>query len=157
LKSQKAVAKRAPARPGLSTHYLNVDLDVYATVPLDGIVRALGDEAFVLYVGGSRRKYEAHVELASSHTTTSADDTILEFVRLIRRLPPAHRQVWDSAQRREFNIGIESGLQPHAFELRLQQRTLKAISDVRGALVITVYAPDMGNAQLRLTRRRAKR
>jgi hypothetical protein len=120
------------------THCVNVDLDVYSRVPLDGFVQALGDEAFVLFVGGGRRKFEAHVELASSHMAMSADDTIVGLTRLIRNLPRVQRMVWNSAQRREFNIGIEAGLEPHGFELRLEQRTLKAITDVGGVLVITV-------------------
>jgi hypothetical protein len=152
------VTKRAPAdlEPE-PTHYANVDLDVYAGVPLDGFVQALGDEAFVLYVGGARRKYEAHVELASTHMAMSADDTIVGLIRLIRGLPRVHRRIWDSAQRREFNIGIEAGLEPHGFELRLQQRTLEAITNVRGVLVITVYAPNLRDARLPATRRRKKR
>lgn len=152
------MTKRAPVdlEPE-PTHYANVDLDVYAGVPLDGFVQALGDEAFVLYVGGGRRRYEAHVELASSHMAMSADDTIVGLTRLIRSLPRVHRKVWESAQRREFNIGIEAGLEPHGFELRLQQRTLKAITDVRGVLVITVYAPDLPEARLPVTRRRKTR
>jgi hypothetical protein len=152
------VTKRAPADLGPEpTHYANVDLDVYARVPLDGFVQALGDQVVVLYVGGGPRKYEAHVELASSHRAMSADDTIVGLIRLIRGLPRVHRKVWDSAQRREFNIGIEAGLEPHGFELRLQERTLKAITDVHGLLVITVYAPDLREARLPVTRRRKKR
>ena len=124
------------------THYVNVDLDIYAAEPLDGLVQAMGDEVFLLYVGGGRRNYEAHVELASSHMDVSADDTILGLIDLIRGLPRVHRKTWDSAKRREFNIGIGAGLEPHAFELRLQQRTLQAMSAVGGVAVITVYAPD---------------
>jgi len=150
------VKKIPPAALELEpTHYRNVDLDVYAGTPLEGLVQALGDKVIVLYVGGGRRKYEAHMELASSHMDMSADDTILELVDLIRRLPRIHRKTWDSAKRREFNIGIEAGLEPHGFELRLQQRTLHAISDVRGAAVITVYAPDL--VESKLTRRRLKK
>jgi hypothetical protein len=151
--TKRALADRGPE----PTHYANVDLDVYAGVPLDGFVQALGDQAFVLYVGGGRRKYEAHVELASSHRAMSADDTIVGLIRLIRGLSRVHRKIWDSAQRREFNIGIEAGLEPHGFELRLQERTLKAIANVRGVLVITVYAPDLREATLPVTRRRKKR
>ena len=139
------------------THYANVDLDVYSRLPLDGLVQALGAAAVVLYVGGGQRKYEAHVELASSHRAMSADDTIVGLTRLIRGLPRVHRKIWDSAQRREFNIGIETGFEPHGFELRLQQRTLKAITDLRGVLVITVYAPDLSEARLPVARRRRKR
>ena len=109
-------------------------------------MHALGDKVFVLYVGGRRRKYEAHVELASSHMDLSADDTILGLIDLIRGLPRVHRKTWDLARRREFNVGIEAGLEPHGFELRLQQRTLRAISDVGGVVVITVYAPDLQDA-----------
>jgi len=86
----------------------------------------------------------------------SADDTIVALIRLIRRLPRLQRKIWDSARRREFNVGIEAGLEPHGFELRLQQRTLEAIADVRGALVITVYAPDVRQAVTPTTLRRTK-
>jgi len=141
---------RTDREPPPPTHYANVDLDVYARVPLDAFVQALGDEAFVLYVGGGRRKYEAHLELASSHMAMSPDDTILGLVRLIRLLPRVHRTIWSSAQRREFNIGIEAGLEPHGSEFRLHERTLKAIAAVRGDLVITVYAPDLSGADLQL-------
>ena len=57
------MTKRVPADVETEPiHYPNVDVDVYAGVPLDGLVQAPGDEAFVLCVGGGRRKYEAHVE-----------------------------------------------------------------------------------------------
>ena len=139
------------------THYVNVDLDVYAEVPLDGLVQALGDGVLVLHVGGGRSKYEAHVELASSHLDMSADDTILGLISVIRGLPRVHRQTWDTAKRREFNIGIEAGIEPHGFELRLQQRTLQAISDMRSGVVITVYAPDLQDAKFPARRRVKKR
>jgi hypothetical protein len=139
------------------TQYRNVDLDVYGKVPLDGFVQALGDEAVVLYVGGGRRKYEAHVELGSSHMAMSADETIIGLIGLIRGLPRVHRKIWDSAKRREFNVGIDAGLEPHSFELRLRQQTLKAIADVGAVLVITVYAPDLTSAGLRVARRRKNR
>jgi hypothetical protein len=125
------------------TRYINVDLDILSSVPLEALVRAMGEDVLVLHVGGARRRYEAHLELASSHAGMSADDTIAGLVRLVRRLPPRHRTLWASARSREFNIGIEAGLEPHGFELRLHQRTLDAIADIGGALVVTVYAPDV--------------
>ena len=152
------MTKRAStARESPLTHYRNVDLDVYAAVPLDGLVRALGDGASVLYVSGGRRRHEAHLELASSHMDMSADDTILGLIQLLRRLPRIHRQTWNSAKRREFNVGIEAGLEPHGFELRLQHKTVKAIADVGGILAITVYAPDRGGRRSVQPRRERRR
>jgi hypothetical protein len=93
------VTKKTPAKlKPEPTHYVNVDVDVYSRVPLDGFVQALGDEAFILFVGGGRRKFEAPVELASSHMAMSADDTIVGLTRLISGLPRVQRKVWDSAQ-----------------------------------------------------------
>jgi hypothetical protein len=87
----------------------------------------------------------------------SADDTILGLIQLLRRLPRIHRQTWNSAKRREFNVGIEAGLEPHGFELRLQHKTVKAIADVGGILAITVYAPDRGGRRSVQPRRKRRR
>src|SRR4051812_46724848 len=133
---------RTAGHPGCEpTHYMNVDLDIHSRVSLQGLVGAMGDEAFVLYVGGERRRHQAHVELAASHMDMSADRTILGLIRLIKRLPPRYRKVWDAARTREFNIGIEAGLQPRSFELRLQRRTIEAVAAVGATIVTTVYAP----------------
>jgi hypothetical protein len=130
------------------TQYVNVDLDIFSRVPLKGLIDAMGEEAFVLFVGGEKQKYHAHVELASSHMgTMTADRAILGLTRLVKRLPPRYRRVWDSAKSREFNIGIEAGLEPSSFELRLDRRTVEAVREVRGALVVTVYAPVLADVK----------
>ena len=124
---------------------MNVDLDIVSRVPLQDLVDAMGPEAFVLYVGGKRQGYEAHLELASSHMGMTPDRTIVGLTRLVKRLPQRYRKIWDSARSREFNVGIEAGLEPHSYELRLHRRTLNAVAEVGGALVVTVYAPVVNN------------
>jgi hypothetical protein len=119
-----------------------VDLDIAARVPLDGLIQAMGDDVLVLHVGGNQRKYEAHIELASSPVDATADRTIVSLTRLIKRLPARHRKIWDRASSREFNVGIHAGVEPHAFELRLKRTTIDAITAVDGTLVVTIYAPD---------------
>ena len=131
------------------THYMNVDLDIFSRVPLKGLVEAMGEEALVLYVGGQGQKHEAHVELASSHTGMTADRTIVGLTRLVKRLSPRYRRVWDSATSREFNVGIEAGLEPHCYELRLDRRTVDAVAQIGGALVVTVYAPVLDGTEAR--------
>ena len=144
-------ASRLTSEP---THYMNVDLDILSRISLKGLVDAMGEHAFVLHVGGERQKHEAHVELASSHMGMSADRAILGLVGLVRRLPPRYRKVWDSARSREFNIGIEAGLEPHSFELRLDRRTVDAVADIGGALIVTVYAPVLEEAKASPSRKR---
>jgi hypothetical protein len=146
--------KNAARRTCEPTKYINVDLDIYSRVPLTGLIEAMGDGAFVLYVGGERQKYEAHIELGSSHMGMTADRTIIGLTRLVKRLPPRYRKIWNSAKSREFNIGIEAGLEPHGFELRLDRRTVDAVKEVGGALVITVYAPVLEAAKASSSRNR---
>jgi hypothetical protein len=140
---------------GKQTKYMNVDLDIFSHVPLKELVDAIGSEAIVLYVGGEQKKYEAHLELASSRMGMTADRTIIGLIRLVKRLPPRYRKVWDSARSREFNIGIEAGLEPYSFEVRLDRRTVDAVSEVGGAIVVTVYAPVLDEAKTSPLRRRA--
>jgi hypothetical protein len=125
------------------THYINVDLDIQSATALDGLVRAMGDDVSVLYVGGASRQFEAHLELTSLYASTTADRAIVRFIKLIERLPHRDRKTWDRARSREFNIGIQAGLQPHGFELRVQPRTIEAIATIKATLVVTVYAPDL--------------
>jgi hypothetical protein len=75
----------------------------------------MGEEAIVLYVGGERQKYEAHVELVGSHTDMAAERTIIGLTRLVKGLPAALSKSLDSAKSREFNVGIQSGLEAHGF------------------------------------------
>ena len=136
----KQTLKKAARVKSQSTHYMNVDLDIFSHVSLRGLVDALGDEVFVLYIGGKGRRHEAHVELASSHMGMTADRTIIGLAGLVKRLSPRFRKVWHSAKSREFNVGIEAGLEPHSYEVRLHRRTVDAIAEVGGTLVVTVYA-----------------
>lgn len=127
---------------------MNVDLDIVSRVPLDGLVEAMGKRVFVLYVGGEGRTHEAHVELAASHMGMPADRTIMGLVAVVKKLPRRSRRIWDAARSRDFNVGIEAGLEPHSYELRLKQRTVDAVAEVGGDVVITVYAPDVNRSSM---------
>jgi hypothetical protein len=76
-----------------------------------------------------------------SHPRT-ADEAIRAFVRMVEALPPFARRCWREASSRTFDIGIQAGLSPSPFEdVRLQPKTLQAVSRVVGTILVTVYAP----------------
>jgi len=52
-----------------STRFLNVDLDIQSTSPLDSLVKAFGRRILVLHVGKEGRDYSAHLELATAEQT----------------------------------------------------------------------------------------
>lgn len=121
------------------TNFLNVDLDIYSNTPLDPIVAAFGEQVSVHYVGRERNRYAAHVSFADSFQK-GGDELIGALAGLVRNLPRATRRLWEQTQSREFNIGIQAGLKPRSYELRVETHTLKAVAALRGNIVVTVYA-----------------
>jgi hypothetical protein len=138
------------------TRFLNVDLDIFAKVPLDAIVEAFGDDVIVLHAGRRGRRYSAHVELSHSgrESAQQADRVVRQLVRLVDRLPRRARRLWNQADAREFNLGIEAAARSRVFELRLHPATLEAVAKVDGRIVVTVYAP---HRVLRVARTRKRR
>ena len=80
--------------------------------------------------------------MAGSGYRGDADSLIRRVVTLIKALPRSARRRWDTAQSREFNVGIEAAAKSRTFELRLERETLMAVAGVAGRIVITVYAPE---------------
>jgi hypothetical protein len=135
--------KRATFDISGETHFMNVDLDVFSSRPLDPLAAAFGKRVIVLYVGGERRRYRAHFEVRESFKRNAdADKFVRRFVELIRGLPPGARRLWNGASKRDFNIGIQSASKPHSHELRLAADTLKQVAAVGGSIVVTTYAPE---------------
>jgi hypothetical protein len=133
---------KGPAVDDQDTHFLNVDLEVFSRAPLDGLVAALGKRVDVLYVGKWGRRYAANLEISGSGHRAKAELLIQRFVAMVRTLPSGSRRLWNGAQSREFNLGIEATVRSKTFELKLQPKTLAAIVSVDGTVVVTVYAPE---------------
>ena len=123
-----------------TTHFLNVDLDIYSRFDLQPLVSGLGRKVIALHVGREGRRYFARLELAK--VMQSADSTIRTFCSLIRALPKEERHLWNSATTREFSIGVQTGKQPNSRDFAVEAETVTAIAELNGRIVFTVYAPD---------------
>src|SRR5882762_2602731 len=97
------------------THFLNVDLDLHSRSDLQPLVTAMGDEVSVLFVGRIKRTCRAHLELAGSGLSETADETITDFCTLIRKLPKSAMKLWNGAKIRDFNIGVQAAMQPRLY------------------------------------------
>ena len=115
----------------------------------------MGTRVMVLHVGRERRHYGAHVELSHERNVT-ADIAIQRLVKIVERLPLTARSLWRRASVREFNIGIEAGLTPFSFDLRLKSATLGAMRRIDATLAVTVYAPHFPALRAGATLHRAK-
>jgi len=122
-----------------NTTFLNVDLDIWSRSPLEPLVEAFGKKVLVLHVGKEGRRHGAHLELAASGDRNNSDQLIRRFVTLVKKFPHSSRTLWNRAQVREFNVGIQAAAKPFSYGLRLEQKTLDAIASINARLVITVY------------------
>lgn len=127
-----------PAQTVEQTTFLNVDLDIYSKTNLKPLVAALGEEVYVLHLGRERDLWSAHLELAEH--PRSVDVAIRRFAALILALPPAARNLWDSATTRDFNIGVQAGSMPRLWEAKIAPQTIQRVSSLKARLVVTVYA-----------------
>ena len=139
FESPTPAARGTPVFRDGDTAFLNVDLDIWSRSPLDSLVAAFGRRVLVLHVGKERRRYGAHLELASSGSRASADQIINRFVDLVRRLPRSARTLWNRAQIREFNVGIQAGARPYSYDMLLEPKTLNGMASVNARLGFTVY------------------
>lgn len=122
------------------TSFITVDLDVFSRTRLRALAETLGDSVIVLHEGRWGSRYSANFELSNSWNL-SADQEIRAFIRLLEKIPSSVRRLWDQAQSRVFNIGVQAGVTPHAYQLRVGPKTLAAVAALRGAIVVTTYAP----------------
>ncbi len=130
-------------RPEEETCFLNVDLDVEAPYDLAPFVEALGNNVFDLHTGSVEGGFQTHLELAGEAIQPeNAEAAIQGFVKLLTQLTPDAQRLWNEATRRDFNIGVQGGTQPYAFEVALLPQTLAAVAQLGARVVMTVYAVD---------------
>ena len=136
-----------------TTHFLNVDFDIYSKSNLEPLVAALGERVYVLYSGRHKRTYEAHLELASH--PKSADSAIQKFAAMIGLLPKVQRNLWDTAKIRDFSIGMQAGMQPFSYNMPLARETVEAAAGLKARIVLTIYAPEVIKKAVRKKRPQA--
>jgi len=124
-----------------ATTFLNVDLDLYSRSNLQPLVAALGQRVFTLHVGRKGQTYSAHLELSREPKT--ADLAIRSLAALIDTLPKAERKLWDTANVRDFNVGVQAAMRPHSYEIPLAYETIKIASALKARIVFTIYAAEV--------------
>lgn len=126
------------------THYLATDLEVVSRKSLAAYRLALGKRSVnrdsatergrVILVGiGGRWRDGDTVDQAMNRD-------VMATVRFVRSLPVDARAEWDRAATRTVDIGIQAGMEPNPFEIRLTPKTLKAIDEIGAHVQVTVYA-----------------
>ncbi len=77
------------------------------------------------------------------------DNAILRYAMLVESLPSDIRRLWDECEDRCLNIGIQSGVSPHASAFRISTAAIAKLVAIASRLEITVYSVDREKSENR--------
>jgi len=119
--------------------FLNVDLEIFSKSDLQPLVTALGSNVHVHYVGTEFRLFKAYLDLTKQPKTPESG--ILRLCKIIQKLAPSARAIWDAAKSRSFDIGIEAPIRGNHYWSAVGSEAIRAAAEVNAQIAITVYAP----------------
>jgi hypothetical protein len=120
--------------------FLNVDLELVATFDLAPLLEHFTLTTFTLRdsVDDGRRTVWMELDVDPK----DPDDAILRYAMLVESLPSDIRRLWDESEDRCLNVGIQSGLTPHASAFRISTEAIVKLAAIAARLEITVYSAD---------------
>ena len=140
--------------------YLNVDLEVRSRSDLAVLVRALSPALFNLHSGRVGGAHFASFE--APDCGVPPDEAIRAMAKAVQALPRRARAVWNRADDRVFDIGVEQARSAWPFALALERDTLVAMVEIGARVAVTLYGlpsrrpkpPSRALQRTALTRRR---
>jgi hypothetical protein len=123
-----------------ATQFLNVDLELVATFDLAPLLEHFNPTTFTLRDSVDDGRRTVWMELDADPKDT--DDAILRYAMLVESLPSDIRRLWDECEDRCLNVGIQSGLTPHASAFRISTDAIAKLVAIAARLEITVYSAD---------------
>jgi len=121
------------------TSFISVTLEVFSKSDLQPLVAAFGSKVRVHYLGKEFRLFKAYLDIVEQ--AKSPKTSILRYCRLIQRLPPQERAIWDAAKSRSFDIGIEAPNAGAYYWSAVSSEAIHAAAEVDAQIAISVYGP----------------
>ena len=120
--------------------FLNVDLEIESSRPLNSLGEEMGRAVLVLYCGRSKGKWHL-LSSESSRFPLTADAAVHLLCSVIERLSVRGRRLWDSARRREFDVGYELDAGVRGVRVALKPEAIARITALGATVAFTCYRP----------------
>ncbi len=115
--------------------FVNVDLDLISKGPMEALANALHEAGCILYDGPEGDLHRLIFELSSNPTTVN--DTCLQMMDLLNKLPNHERELLDNCESRILDIGIDNtGSEPI---VQVSAELVTRAAKLRCGIFITCY------------------
>jgi hypothetical protein len=118
--------------------FLNVDLEIESSAPLESLSDEMGKAVLVLYSGPSKGKRHL-LCLESSRWPNTPDAVAQALCSAVERLSADGRRKWDRATRKEFDVGYDLPTGIRAVHTTLKPETLQRIVALGATVAFTCY------------------
>ena len=126
--------------PDSITRFLNVDLELVATFDLAPLLEYFNPTTLTLRDSVDEQRRTVWMELYADPKDT--EDAILRYAMLVESLPSDILRLWNECEDRCLNVGIQSGVAPHASAFRISTAAIAKLVAIAARLEITVYGAD---------------
>jgi hypothetical protein len=121
--------------------FLNVDLEIEASVPLDALAVEMGEAVLVMHSGPSEGN--GHLLcLESSGRSDTPDDTARALCRAVEQLSTNGRKLWDTADKKHFDAGYQIPIEARSVHGALEIKTLERIVALGATVAFSCYRSD---------------
>ena len=127
----------------MAARFLNADLEILSTQPLESLRQKIGERANTLHCGTGRNSdYLAVFEIDDDPNEKEPETLILQFCNLIESLDEEALMVWRNATRRIIDLGYEVDTGNDRLAMNLGPDTLGRMAALDITLAFTIYPPD---------------
>jgi hypothetical protein len=117
--------------------FMNVALEIFSTSDLEPLAEAFGSKVQVFYLGMEFGLFKAYFYPGWQRKTPESG--ILRYCKLVKKLPPSKRKIWNAAKSRSFDIGIKAPGKGRYYWSAVGQEAVRAAAEVDAQIAITVY------------------
>ena len=120
--------------------FVNVDLEIESSKPLNSLAEEMGSAVLVLYCGPSKGKWHLlAIETSRWPQPQTADAAVDLLCSVIERLSVRGRRLWKSARRRVFDVGYELPDGARAVGVVLKPEAVARITRLGATVAFTCY------------------
>ena len=130
----------------MDSPFLNADLDIFSSQPLDHLIEEIGDRAYLLPGGPFHEDlpYMARYEIDKGEIQKTPKHLALGFCQLIESLSPGSRLQWDRAGHRVLDLGYELKPAERRLEGSIEPPTMLRLAKLGIRLAWTLYQREAG-------------